>query len=115
MTAAGMEWIETAGFRALPPTDQPALTIMSYDQETEANLCAAMFEDPCSAAVVRFNMSGRDARNLLDLHHGGPWDVKAERIPEFNGFLRGSVAIVARRDGALENAPVKSKAPARSA
>jgi hypothetical protein len=115
VTAAGLEWIETAGFRALPPTDQPALTIMSYDQETEADLCAATLVDPCSAAVVRFNMAGRDARNLLDLHHGGPWEVKAERIPEFNGLLRGSVAIVARRDGAVENVPVKSQVPTRSA
>jgi hypothetical protein len=102
VTAAGLAWIESAGFRALPPIDRPALTIMSYRQETEANLVATMLEDPGSAAVVRFNVAGRDVMDLWDLRHGGPYQLKAERIPEFNSLLCGSVVIVARRDSAAE-------------
>jgi hypothetical protein len=98
VTAAGLAWIETAGFRALPPIDRPALTIMSYDRKREVDLCAVMFGDPGSAAVVRFNMLGRDAMNFVDLRRG-PWDLPAGRIAEFNSFLRGSVVIAARRDG----------------
>jgi hypothetical protein len=45
---------------------------------------------------------------------GGPWDLPAGRMAEFNSFLRGSVVIVARRDGAVENVPVKSQVSARS-
>jgi hypothetical protein len=104
-TAAGLAWIETAGFRALPPIDRLALTVMSYRQETEADLVATTLGDPGSAAVVRFNVAGREVMDLWDLRHGGPYQLKAERIPEFNGLLRGSFMIVARRDSVGEAIP----------
>ena len=100
VTAAGLAWIETAGFRALPPVEKPALTIMSYDRETEADLVTAMLADPGSVAVVRFNMEGRDAVDFFDLPRGSSWDVKAERIAKLNSLLRRSVVIVAKRDAA---------------
>jgi hypothetical protein len=106
VTAAGLAWTESAGFRALPPIDRPALTIMRYDRHNEADLYAAMLGASNSAAVVRFTMFGYHFGKFWDLPHGGPWDLPAERIPEFNSLLRGSVAIVARRDGA--NMPMKS-------
>jgi hypothetical protein len=116
VTAAELAWIESAGFRALPPIDHPALTIVSYDRENEADHYAAMLGDSEGAAIVRFNMLGRDFMNFWDpWPGGGPWDLPAGRIAEFNRFLRGSVVIVARRDGAVENAPVKSQVSARSA
>ncbi len=89
----------------MPPIDRPALTITSYDRDTEAELYAAMLKDPDSAAVVRFNMPFGDFRKFWDLPRGGPWDLPAGRIAEFNSFLRGSVVIVAKRDGTVENVP----------
>jgi hypothetical protein len=68
-----------------------------------------MLSDPESVAVVRFNMLGRDFMNFWKSQRGGPWDLPAGRIAEFNRFLRGSVEIVARRDGAAEN--VRSAGP----
>ena len=115
VTSAGLAWIESAGFRALPPIDHAALTIMMYDREKEADLYTAMLGDPDSVAVGRFNMLGRDFMNFWDSQRGGPWDLPAGRIAEFNRFLRGSVEIVARRNGAVENVPVKSAVFARSA
>jgi hypothetical protein len=115
VTAAGLAWIESAGFRELPPIDHPMLTMMSYDRENEAGLCAAMLGDPDSAAVVRFNMPGRHAMDFVDLRHGGPWDLPAERLPEFNSYLDGSIVIVARRDGTVEKVSLKSQVSARSA
>ena len=103
MTAAGLAWIEAAGFRALPPIDRPTLTIVMYDWENEADQYAAMLGDPDSVAVARFNMLGRDFMNFWASQRGGPWDLPAGRIAEFNRFLRGSVEIVARRDGAAES------------
>ena len=41
VTAAGLAWIEAAGFRALPPIDRPTLTIMMYDWGNEADQYAA--------------------------------------------------------------------------
>ena len=115
VTSAGLAWIESAGFRALPPIDHAALTIMMYDREKEADLYTAMLGDPDSVAVGRFNMLGRDFMNFWGSQRGGSWHLPAGRIAEFNRFLRGSVEIVARRNGAVENVPVKSAVFARSA
>jgi hypothetical protein len=115
VTAAGLAWIETAGFRALPPIDHPALAIMMYDREKEADLYAAMLADPDNAAVVRFNMPGRDFMNFWAPRRGGPWDLPTGRIAEFNRFLHGSVEIVARCNSVVENVSVKSDGFARSA
>jgi hypothetical protein len=109
VTAAGLAWIEAAGFRALPPIDHPTLTILMHDWENGADQYAAMLEDPESVAVGRFNMLGRDFMNFWASQRGGPWDLPAARIAEFNRFLRGSVEIVARRDGAATN--VRSARP----
>jgi hypothetical protein len=58
-----------------------------------------MLEQPDSAALVRFNVFGQAAMNLMgDIRHAGPWRIPADRIPELNRNLRGSVVIVARRD-----------------
>ena len=109
VTAAGLAWIEAAGFRALPPIDRPTLTILMHDWENEADQYAAMLEEPDYVAVGRFNMLGGDFMNFWGSQRGGPWDLPAGRIAEFNRFLRGSVEIVARRDGAATN--VRSARP----
>lgn len=99
VTLAGLAWIEAAGFRALPPVEgRPALMIATYDFDAETDFHAFMLENPDSAAVVRFNVLGRDVKDFIDLRRGGPWLVHAERIGEMNKCLRGSVVIVARRD-----------------
>jgi hypothetical protein len=109
VTAAGLAWVQSAGFRALPPIDCPTLAIMMYDRDTEADLYAVMLGDPDSAAVVRFNVSGRDFLSFWERGHGGPWDLPAGRIAEFNSFLRGSVNVVAKRNDAVEDAPVQAR------
>jgi hypothetical protein len=114
VTPEGLAWIERAGFRALPPIDRPVPTIMLYDRETETDLYAAMLKDPDSAAVVRFSMFGGDFGKFWELPRGGPWDLPAGRIAEFNSFLRRSVEIVARWDGAVDKMPVKSQVSVRS-
>jgi hypothetical protein len=98
VTASGLAWIEAAGFRALPPIDRPALAVTSYDPDAEADLLAFMLEDPESAALVRFNVFGRDIADLKDIRDGRRWYLPADRIPELNRCLRYSVVVVARRD-----------------
>ena len=105
VTAAGLAWIEAAGFRALPPIDRPTLTIVMYDRDNEADQYAAMLEEPDCIAVGRFNMLGRDFMKFWESQRGGPWHLPAERIAEINRFLRGSVEIVAQRYDAAEIKP----------
>lgn len=102
VTLTGLAWMEAAGFRALPPVETPTLTIAVYHAEDDADLRALLFENPDTAAVVRFNILGREAMNLVDLKNAGPWQVRADRIGELNKFLRGSVVIVARRDDSVQ-------------
>jgi len=96
VTSAGLAWIEAAGFRALPPIEEPALPIASYIAKAKAELHGFMLEYPNSAALVRFNVLGKHMMDFIDLRRG-PWHVPAERIGELNKNLRGSVVIVARR------------------
>ncbi len=97
VTSAGLAWIETAGFRALPPVEGPVLMIATYDVDRKAELHAIMFENPDHAAVVSFKVLGRYVRNIIERERG-PWRFQAERIGELNRNLRGSVVIVACRD-----------------
>lgn len=96
VTLAGLAWMETAGFHALPPVEGSTFVIASYDPDAE--LHALMLENPDAAALVRFNVGGRHVMDFMDLRHDGPWHVAAERITELNRNLRGAVVIVARRD-----------------
>jgi hypothetical protein len=73
ITAAGLAWIETAGFRALPPVESATLTIANYDVDAEARVHALLVKKPDHAAVVRFNVLGRHIMELADLRDGGPW------------------------------------------
>jgi hypothetical protein len=98
VTAGGLAWIEAAGFRALPPIDLPTLAVRSYHPEAEADLLAFMLEDPESAALVRFNLFGRDIANLKDIRDRRGWYLSVDRIPELNRCLRYSLVVVARRD-----------------
>jgi hypothetical protein len=97
VTTTGMTWIETAGFRALPPAETSTFILLNWDRERQAELCATAFQDPGNVAIVRFNILGRHVMDFVDLRHAGPWDVPAKRIPEINRSLRGSVVVVARR------------------
>jgi hypothetical protein len=90
-------WIETAGFRALPPSDKPTSKMMAYWSDVEDNRRAVLFEDPGSAAIVRSNVLGRHVMNIIDLRQGGPWNFPSNRVSDLNRNLRGSVVVIARR------------------
>jgi hypothetical protein len=90
--------MESAGFRALPPTDDPKLRLAKFEPDAEEDMRAFMSEKPSSVALVRFNVGGRHLIDTIDLGHGGPWEVPSNRIPELNRHLSGPVIIAARRD-----------------
>ncbi len=98
VNAAGLEWIETSGFRALPPIDKPILPIKNFDRNDAAAMKAFMLEEADSAALVRFNVSGRVLTDILDIRGNGQWPFPSNRIPELNRYLRRAVVILHRRD-----------------
>jgi hypothetical protein len=97
VTFAGLAWMETAGFRALPPIEGPSLVMTSYEVDAKDDLHAFMLESPDSAALVRFNVGGTHVMDFIDLRQRGPWHFPAERISALNRNLRG-VVVFARRD-----------------
>jgi hypothetical protein len=99
VTSAELAWIEVAGFRALPPIDDPSLDITSYDPGAELEMRTFMVNRPSSVALVRFNVLGRDLLPFFDLRRRGPWKIPGDRISELNRYLRGSVSIALHRDG----------------
>jgi hypothetical protein len=101
VTSAGLAWMESAGFRALPPINNATLRITSFDPDAEVEMRAFMSEKPSSVALVRFNVFGRHLLDIVDLRSAGPWELPSDRIPELNRHLRGSVIVAARRDDEL--------------
>jgi hypothetical protein len=98
VTAAGLAWLEAAGFRALPPCEKPALAVAQYNDDP-AEMRSFLLEDADSLALVCFSVNGRRARELLPLpREGRRWLVPSNRIPELNQLLRHAVVVSARRD-----------------
>lgn len=100
VSSAELTWIELAGYRALPSIDGHSLDIASYDPDAEVEMRAFMNSKPSSVALVRFNVPGRHLLSIFDFRTGGPWEVPADRVPELNRHLSGSLSIAAHRDGA---------------
>lgn len=94
----GLAWVEAAGFRAFPPSNQPTVKMSSYWRDTENEVRDLLFDDPTVSAIVRFNVLGRHVMDILDPRQAGPWEVPSEQIPQINRHIRGSVIVFAHRD-----------------
>jgi hypothetical protein len=97
--AAGLAWIESAGYRALPPVGNPTLRVANYNPNTQGEMYAFMSEMPSNVALVRFNTGGPRMLEVFDLLHGGPWEIQSDLVPEINRHLVGSVIVAMYRDG----------------
>ncbi len=84
VTAAGLAWIEAAGFQALPPSDKAALAIMSYNADAEPDMLSFMLKSPDSAALVRFNVPDPVVAKLMAPRLGPRRHLPSDRIPELN-------------------------------
>jgi hypothetical protein len=59
VTAAGLAWAESAGLRALPPTEPLSVITYWYERKTEdADLKQLLEAQPGSVAVLRFTVAG---------------------------------------------------------
>jgi hypothetical protein len=96
VTAAGLAWAESAGLRALPPTE--ALSVISYWRKTTGEDLKQLLEaQPRGVAVLRFAVAGLYAiPHIIDARRGGPWKVQQHQIPELNTYLGGPLVVVAR-------------------
>ena len=98
VTVAGLAWAESAGLRALPPTEP--LSIITYWYEgkiADADLKQLLEARPGSVAVLRFTVARLYAiPHIIDSRQDGPWKVQKDQIPELNTYLKGPLVVVAR-------------------
>lgn len=92
---AGLSWIETAGFRALPPTETPSLALRPVDAGAKER--TVLLVDNDSVAVASFVVAARGFQELVNIADGPPWHLAADRIPKLNQLLLRPVS-VRRRD-----------------
>ncbi len=100
VTEPGLAWLASAGFRALPPCEKPALTIAILGTFGPDAMRPFLAEDPDSTALVAFAVPLWRARDLMPAPMEGAvrWDLPSERIPDLNRLLRNEIVIIARRD-----------------
>jgi len=98
VTAAGLAWAESAGLRALPPTEPLSIVTYWYERKTaDADLKQLLEAKPGSVAVLRFTVSRLYAiPHIIDSRQDGPWKVQKDQIPELNTYLKGPFVVVAR-------------------
>jgi Protein of unknown function (DUF5131) len=99
VTAAGLAWAESAGLRALPPTEPLSVITYWYERKTaDADLKQLLEAKPGSVAVLRFTVAGglHAIPHIIDSRQGGPWKVQEDQIPELNRYLKGPLVVVAR-------------------
>lgn len=98
VTADGLIWLQSAGFRALPPIDKANVTVASFDSNDAAALRNLMLEDFDNAAVICFKIFPQQLYDLVGGAGRGPWLLPRDRIPDLNRLLRNGVVVAARRD-----------------
>jgi hypothetical protein len=99
VTAAGLAWLQAAGFRALPPCDKPHLLIAAYDDTDAEMLRTFLREETDSVGLVCFTVPLWRVRELLKpLPEAGRWLVASDRITELNRHLQDAIIVATRRD-----------------
>lgn len=102
VTAAGLDWLKSAGFRALPPCDKPALAIIGYDPSEAAAMREFMMEEADSVALVCFAVPFWSPDELPPVSWAPTrWLLPSERIPELNHRLHNHVAVALTLNGPL--------------
>jgi hypothetical protein len=92
ISAEELAWIETAGYRALPPTDSPILAV-SLDDAARRTM-----ESSSAVALAQFHVRSRPFLDLVDGQMGPSYAVPTERIKDLNRNIVGEIDIVARRE-----------------
>jgi hypothetical protein len=89
--AEGLAWIAQAGYRALPPIDQPNLVLDGYDPARAMSDQMARLDRADAVAMAVFSINDR-ALALFDAP-APPYRLPAARIPELNTLLLRPITI----------------------
>lgn len=97
VSAAGLDWIRTSGFRALPPMTGPFLPVRRFDWQDDVAMRSFMMDGDDGHALVRFHVPFDLPKELLDIREQGPWLLPTVHLPDLNRYLLRSITPVCVR------------------
>jgi hypothetical protein len=97
VTKAGLDWVTLSGNRALPPMEEPTLSIHFSHVLSDEAMELALHENSNIEAFVQFNVRGRHLMDICDLRLPGPFEIPAAMIADINRKLTRPLHVVARR------------------
>jgi hypothetical protein len=103
VSAEDLAWIEAAGYRALPPTDDSALAVSLLYEQPDDNAAQCLMECTGAIALVQLSVRSLPFLDLVDGQSGPDYAVPAARIKDLNRNIVGEIEIVARH--AAQEAP----------
>lgn len=97
--AAGLEWMKSAGYRALPPIGPEDFQVRNWERDDKKSMAAFLSEDDASVALARFKVSGEARREFFPVgrDRAGPYLLKRHQVPQINRHLVRQVDIVLTR------------------
>jgi hypothetical protein len=96
VSAEDLAWIEMAGYRALPPTDDSALAVSVIYDRPDDDTARRLMECSGAVALVRLNVRSRTFLDLVDGQSGPDYAVPAGRIKDLNRNIVGEIEVIAR-------------------
>jgi hypothetical protein len=97
VNAKDLAWIETAGYRALPPADDSVLAVSVIYAQPDDDAARRLMECNSAVALVQLSVRSRPFLDLVDGQTGPDYAVPAQRIKDLNRNIVGEIEIVARR------------------
>jgi hypothetical protein len=103
VSAEDLAWIEAAGYRALPPTDDSAIAVSLLYEQPDDDAARRLME--CTGAIALVQLSARSLPflDLVDGQSGPDYAVPAARIKDLNRNIVGEIEIVARLEAYLNS------------
>jgi hypothetical protein len=96
VSADELAWIDAAGYRALPPTEDAFLAVsLTYDQPDYDAARRAMQSDG-AVALIRFSVRARAFLDLVDGQSGPDYAIPAKHIRELNRHIVGEIEVIVR-------------------
>jgi hypothetical protein len=105
VSAEDLAWIESAGYRALPPTEDSAFAVSLLYEPPDDDAAWHLMERSGVVALVQFSVCSLPFLDLVKGQSGPNYAVPARRIKDLNRNIVGEIEIVAHRAARDEPEP----------
>jgi hypothetical protein len=99
VSADELAWIDAAGYRVLPPTNEAELAITSIWDPPDDDTAQRMIESAGAVALVHLNVRALPFLDLVKGQSGPDHTIPAAQIRDLNRNIEGHIEVVASRTG----------------